>query len=127
MPSPCPVSPIADGVVQWTYKQGLGSVATVHILKFVRLSIESVHSPFDQAVKGGVFGSQHGTVVSVLQTRSSRMFVFKSTPRTRFNSLLVNRESKVNCGMIVHWFMEQQFITYALRVNCYNYITTLLK
>ena len=31
------------------------------------------------AVRGGVFGSQRGVVVSVRQTRSSRVFVFNST------------------------------------------------
>ena len=66
------------GWVHWrTREQGPGSTAKVQIFKSVRLHVESVRSSFGHTVRGGGFRSQRGDVVSVLQTRSSRMFVFK--------------------------------------------------
>ena len=46
-------------VMTSSMKWAPGSTATVHIFQSVRLPVESVHSPFGHAVRGGVFGSQH--------------------------------------------------------------------
>ena len=49
--------------------------ATVQIFKSVRLPVESAHSPFGHAVRGGASGVNAVPRVSELQTPSSRMFV----------------------------------------------------
>ena len=56
--------------VQRIREQGPGP-RRVQIFKSVCLPVESAHSPFGHAVRGGVFRGQPAAVVSVLQPRSS--------------------------------------------------------
>ena len=63
--------------MQRTREQGLGSTATVHIFKSVRLPVESAHSPFGLAVRRGMFGSQR-SAASLRATDSLITIVLRS-------------------------------------------------
>ena len=86
---PPPPSGYANGWVQRTRERGTGvhdielyrdlsshDDASVQIFKYVRLPVESAHCTFSHTVREDCSGVSAMKVVSVLQTRSSRVLVF---------------------------------------------------
>ena len=68
---------------QRTCEQEPGSTVTVQILKSLRLPVDSTHSPFGQALRGGVFGSQR----SDTSLRASDLLITNVCLQGRVDSL----------------------------------------
>ena len=113
------------GWVQRTSEQGPGSSATVQLFKPVCLSlpIDSAHSPFSHAVRGGALGRQCGAVVSVLQTHSSQIFVFKGCRSHLQISLTITKlckDEKYNMMYCIRRILSRVFVgcSRISRVGC---------